>query len=104
MNHNERADAYKRAMEPRISRWRGETCLTFIYAKRTAVRVRTLHTLGTLHNEENVKPRRSLSKSGTRGPDCRGSFALFQPNGWLVIPSATECSSLHGAHLSPQRT
>lgn len=57
MNHNERADAYKLAMEPRISRWRGgETRLTFIYAKRTAVRVRTSHTLGSLHNEENVKP------------------------------------------------
>lgn len=103
MNHNERADAYKRAMESRILRWRGETCLTFIYAKRTAVRVRTLHTLRSLHNEENVKPRRLLNKSRDPGSDCRGSFALFQPNGWLVIPSATECSSLH-AHLSLQRT
>lgn len=48
MNHNERAGAYKHAMESRISRWRvGDGCLTFIYVKLTIVHV---HTLVLLHN------------------------------------------------------
>lgn len=64
MNHNERASAYTRAMEPRISRWRG---LTFIYAKRAHARYIGIY-IRLIIQRENVKYRRSPSKSGTKSP------------------------------------
>lgn len=52
MNHNERAGAYKRAMESRISRWRGDGSHFHICKTRARVYTTYEHTLSSLHNEK----------------------------------------------------